>query len=51
MCEYVILDNSKMDKCIYDENNGIWYELQGDSFTLGYPTETLSTLFTKAPRK
>ena len=21
-----------MDKCIYDENNGLWYELQGDYY-------------------
>ena len=23
-----------MDKCIYDENNGLWYELQGDYYIL-----------------
>ncbi len=32
MCEYIILEDFKMDKYIYDENNGIWYELQGDYY-------------------
>ncbi len=31
MCEY-ILEDFKMDKYIYDENNGLWYELQGDYY-------------------
>ena len=26
MCEYIILEDFKMDKYIYDENNGLWYE-------------------------
>lgn len=37
MCEYIILEDFKMDKYIYDENNGLWYELQGD-----YPILILS---------
>jgi len=32
MCEYIILEDFKMDKYIYDENNGLWYELQGDYY-------------------
>ncbi len=28
MCEYIILEDFKMDRYIYDENNGLWYELQ-----------------------
>lgn len=31
MCEYIILDFN-MDKYIYDKNNGLWYELQGDYY-------------------
>lgn len=37
MREYIILEDFKMDKYIYDENNGLWYELQGD-----YPILILS---------
>ncbi len=32
MCEYIILEDFKMDKYIYDENNGLWYELNGDYY-------------------
>lgn len=32
MCEYIILENKKMDKYIYDESNGLWYELQGNYY-------------------
>ncbi len=32
MCEYIILEDFKMDKYIYDENNGLWYGLQGDYY-------------------
>ena len=32
MCEYIMLEDFKMDKYIYDENNGLWYELQGDYY-------------------
>ena len=32
MCEYIILEDFKMDKYIYDENNGLWYELHGDYY-------------------
>ncbi len=28
MCGYIILEDLKMDKYLYDENNGLWYELQ-----------------------
>ena len=34
MCEYInddiILEDFTMEKTIYDENNGLWYELRGD---------------------
>ncbi len=29
MCEYIILEDFKMDKYIYDDKNNLWYELQG----------------------
>ena len=32
MCEYIITEDFKMDKYIYDESNGLWYELQGDYY-------------------
>ena len=32
MCEYIITEDFLMDKYIYDESNGIWYELQGDYY-------------------
>ena len=32
MCEYIILEDFKMDKYIYDESNGLWYELQDDYY-------------------
>jgi hypothetical protein len=32
MCEYIITEDFKMDKYIYDKNNGLWYELQGDYY-------------------
>ena len=32
MCEYIILEDFKMDKYIYDESNGLWYELQGEYY-------------------
>ena len=32
MCEYIILEDFKMDKYIYDDKNGLWYELQGDYY-------------------
>ena len=32
MCEYIILEDFKMDKYIYDESNGLWYKLQGDYY-------------------
>ena len=32
MYEYIILENFKIDKYIYNENNGLWYELQGDYY-------------------
>ena len=30
MCEYIITEDFLMDKYIFDESNGLWYELQGD---------------------
>ena len=36
MCEYInddiILEDFTMEKTIYDENNGLWYELRGDYY-------------------
>lgn len=36
MCEYIsttiITEDVNMEKYIYDENNGLWYELQGDYY-------------------
>ena len=26
MCEYIITEDFLMDKYIYDESNGLWYE-------------------------
>lgn len=34
MCEYMILEVFNMDKYIYDNSNGLWYELQGDYYVL-----------------
>ena len=41
MCEYIITEDFLMDKYIYDESNGLWYELQGDYYIpcLTLPTE------------
>ena len=46
MCEYIILENFKMDKYIYDENNGLWYELHGDYYLpcLAIPEEEVHTI-------
>ena len=30
MCEYIITEDFLMNKYIYDESNGLWYELQRD---------------------
>lgn len=32
MCEYIIWEDNIMEKYIYDESNGLWYELQGDYY-------------------
>ncbi len=40
MCEYIITEDFKMDKYIYDKNNELWYELQGDYYI---PCLTLPT--------
>ena len=32
MCEYIIMEESNMDKYIFDESNGLWYERQGDYY-------------------
>ena len=36
MCEYIsttiITEDVNMEKYIYDEKNGLWYELQGDYY-------------------
>ena len=41
MCEYIIVEDFLMNKYIYDESNGLWYELQGDYYIpcLTLPTE------------
>ena len=45
MCEYtsttIITEDVSMEKYVYDENNGLWYELQGDYYIpcLTLPTE------------
>ena len=41
MCEYIITEDFLIDKYIYDESNGLWYELQGDYYIpcLILPTE------------
>ena len=46
MCEYIILEDFKMDKYIYDDKNGLWYELQGDYYIpcLTLPTEKETSL-------
>ena len=37
MCEYIngaiIQEDFTMEKTIYDENNGLWYELRGDYYS------------------
>ena len=30
MCEYMILEDYKMKQYIYNEQNGLWYELWGE---------------------
>ena len=32
MCEYVILEDYKMEQYIYNEQNGLWYELWSDYY-------------------
>lgn len=32
MCEYIILEDYIIEKYIYNEKNGLWYELQGDYY-------------------
>ena len=32
MCEYIILEDFNMDQYIYDNSNGLWYELQSDYY-------------------
>ena len=32
MYEYMILEDYKIEKYIYNEHNGLWYELQGDYY-------------------
>ena len=32
MCEYIILKDYIVEKYIYNEQNGLWYELQGDYY-------------------
>ena len=32
MCEYMVLEDFNMDKYIYDNSNGLWYEMQGNYY-------------------
>ena len=32
MCEYIIAEDFNMDKYIFDDSNGLWYELMGDYY-------------------
>ena len=32
MCEYIIMEDHIVEKYIYNEQNGLWYELQGDYY-------------------
>ena len=32
MCEYIILEDYIVEKYIYNQQNGLWYELQGDYY-------------------
>jgi len=32
MCEYMIWEDYKMEQYIYNEQNGLWYELRGDYY-------------------
>lgn len=32
MCEYMISEDYKMEQYIYNEQNGLWYELRGDYY-------------------
>ena len=46
MCEYIITEDFLTDKYIYDESNGLWYELQEDYYIpcLILPTEKNTSL-------
>jgi len=51
MCEYIstiiITEDVNMEKYIYDKNNGLWYELQGDYYIpcLAVPVNVLFRIF------
>ena len=32
MCEYMTAEDLNMDKYIFNEDNGLWYELTGDYY-------------------
>ena len=34
MCEYIITEDFSMDKYIYEDKNGLWYERVFDTFSL-----------------
>ena len=50
MCEYIsttiITEDVNMEKYVYDESNGLWYELQGDYYIpcLTVPAEEEKTI-------
>jgi hypothetical protein len=46
MCEYIIPEEQQMDKYIFDESNGLWYELRGDYYfpCLTLPAEEKQTI-------
>lgn len=45
MCEYILLEDFKMNKYIYDKRNGLWYELQGDYYIRNASVWHVSRLF------
>ena len=48
MCEYIIVEDFLMNKYIYDESNGLWYELQRDYYI---PCLTLSLIHISEPTR
>lgn len=34
MCEYIVTEDSSMDKYIYDDKNGLWYDCKEITISL-----------------